>query len=189
MFFRRLSTLAISTMIAAAAFSSAPASDNCEQVRAKSGVLAYLNCTKKSSRSNLGNSAQCNQSEATINIDWVFVDVGATRSFQKFYNNGNSALDSVIKAQAHNPDAQMTIKNCSGWAAEYIAKRYGFNAKGLVSSNPIYPLHCSGKAKGACGGCEITCNPGFEASCRDGVDTGGSVPFCSIQSSCNCIAR
>src|SRR6185295_19834994 len=48
-----------------------------------------------------GNSQNCNQQEAQVAVDWVFTDVGATRTFQRFLADGNSPLDSVIGAQGH----------------------------------------------------------------------------------------
>lgn len=62
------------------------------------------------------------QQEAKINIDWVLQkDAGAQAQYRKFRANGQAPVDAVISAQAHNPHAQQTIRQCRDWAARYIA--------------------------------------------------------------------
>lgn len=60
--------------------------------------------------------------EAKTNIDWVlFRDAGARASYERFRAQGQSPLDAVISAQAHNPRAQQSIRRCRDWAQHYIA--------------------------------------------------------------------
>jgi hypothetical protein len=60
--------------------------------------------------------------EAKRNIDWVVhEDAGARRSFDAARGSGRSRLDAVIMAQAHNPRAQRSIRECADWATPYLA--------------------------------------------------------------------
>lgn len=62
------------------------------------------------------------QQEAKINIDWVLQkDAGAQARYRKFRGDGQAPIDAVISAQAHNPHAQQTIRQCRDWAVKYIA--------------------------------------------------------------------
>jgi len=69
--------------------------------------------------------------EAKKNIDWVlFRDKGAQRRFRSFrwYANGeekNTILQSILQAQAHNKNAQASIRRCSTWALTYISGLVG----------------------------------------------------------------
>lgn len=66
------------------------------------------------------NPAQCE--EAKINVDWVIArDAGAQQRYSSFRDRGQSPVDAVISAQAHNPHAQDTIRNCRAWAVDYLA--------------------------------------------------------------------
>ena len=69
---------------------------------------------------------QCN--EAKINVDWVIAkDAGAKRRFSSFLDQGQSPVDAVISAQAHNPHAQQTIRDCRNWAEAYLSS-LGYSA-------------------------------------------------------------
>jgi len=62
------------------------------------------------------------QQEAKTNIDWVVLkDAGAMARYRQFRANGQSPVDAVISAQAHNPHAQQTIRQCRDWAIKYLA--------------------------------------------------------------------
>lgn len=67
-------------------------------------------------------SGACNKEEAKINIDWVLdKDVGARARYEKFRSDGQSAIQAIISAQAHNANAQNSIKRCRNWAVRYIS--------------------------------------------------------------------
>lgn len=73
-------------------------------------------CKKKGE----SNPALCN--EAKINVDWVIDrDPGAKQRYASFRSRGQSPVDAVISAQAHNPHAQDTIRQCRAWANKYLA--------------------------------------------------------------------
>jgi len=62
------------------------------------------------------------QHVAQTNIDWVLSgDAGAGGTFADARANGQAPFDAVLTAQAHNAEAQRTIRRCRPWAERYIA--------------------------------------------------------------------
>ena len=59
--------------------------------------------------------------EAEINIAWVFRNAGARVTYLRNRKAGLAPLDAVIAAQAHNPNAQRSIKEC-GASARIVAR-------------------------------------------------------------------
>lgn len=73
-------------------------------------------------RCNITESTPTLCSEAKINVDWVIDrDPGAKQRYASFRGQGQSPVDAVISAQAHNPHAQDTIRRCRAWANKYLA--------------------------------------------------------------------
>ena len=109
--------------------------------------------------------------EAMIAIDWVFADAGATGTFAKFRELGNSPIDSVIGAQGHNPDAQAMLRACAGWGANYLMATYGDAVDGLT--RPVTdtgPQSCEALPSGLCyDGCQVSCPQGYAAFCTNGI--------------------
>ena len=109
--------------------------------------------------------------EAMIAIDWVFADAGATGTFAKFREQGNSPIDSVIGAQGHNPDAQAMLRACAGWGANYLMATYGDAVDGLT--RPVTdtgPQSCEALPSGLCyDGCQVSCPQGYAAFCTNGI--------------------
>ncbi|HKP22945.1 MAG TPA: hypothetical protein VJV39_03725 [Dongiaceae bacterium] len=109
--------------------------------------------------------------EARIAIDWVFADAGATGTFARFREQGNSPMDSVIGAQAHNPHAQEMLRACAGWGANYLMAVYGDAVRGLT--RPVVdvgPKTCEAHPSGLCyNGCQVSCPQGFAAYCEPGI--------------------
>ena len=133
-----------------------------------------------------GNSQNCNQQEAQVAVDWVFTDVGATRTFQRFLADGNSPLDSVIGAQGHNPNAQQALRDCSGWVANYIGTRYAGAIPGLRPTQvDAGSQSCEAPPAGLCyNGCQVSCPAGFAATCAPGITWNDQ---CWRGPSCECV--
>jgi hypothetical protein len=132
--------------------------------------------------------AECR--EAKINVDWVIThDEGAKRRYTSLRREGNSPIDAVLGAQAHNPSAQDTIRFCSGWVSSYLASRgMGSGGMGAPPQTQRTPSSCSVDPTNGCARCAITCPEG-NAVCHPGS---GSMwgdpprPTCNIQSTCRC---
>jgi hypothetical protein len=112
--------------------------------------------------------------EAKTAIDWVFADVGATKTFARHRQSGKSPLDSVIGAQGHNPHAQQMLRDCPSWAANYLMATYRDPVDGLTpgpDDDPdAQPSSCSAPPAGLCSnGCEISCSKGRAALCEPGI--------------------
>lgn len=109
--------------------------------------------------------------EAMIAIDWVFADAGATGTFARFREQGNSPMDSVIGAQGHNPDAQAMLRACAGWGSNYLMAIYGGAVDALT--RPVTdtgPQSCEALPSGLCdSGCQVSCPQGFAAFCASGL--------------------
>ena len=87
---------------------------------------------------------QCKLDEAKANFNWVFSDDGAKNSFAAARNRGLSPLNSVIQAQAHNPRAQQTLRDCAGWVEAELA------GKGVKKSKDDLPNRRLGQADCKC---------------------------------------
>ncbi|GEP07381.1 hypothetical protein MOX02_54190 [Methylobacterium oxalidis] len=64
-----------------------------------------------------------NCASAKLNVDWVFTDAGATRTYQGYRRAGRSPYDALHGAQDHNPAAQASLEQCRGWVETYLASR------------------------------------------------------------------
>jgi hypothetical protein len=109
--------------------------------------------------------------EAKVAIDWVFADAGATGTFARFREQGNSPIDSVIGAQGHNPHAQAMLRACAGWGANYLMATYGNAVNGLTRPvADIGPRSSEAQPSGLChNGCQVSCPQGFAALCEPGI--------------------
>ncbi len=79
-------------------------------------------CDQGASGRSTGDARGC-QTQAKINIDWVFSDKGALATYKRGREAGQSALDAVLGAQAHNPRAQKSIQDCGAWAQNYLTAK------------------------------------------------------------------
>lgn len=60
--------------------------------------------------------------EAKINTDWVLSgDKGAQGRYARSKGNGNLPFEALIEAQAHNPNAQASLRRCQAWVENYLA--------------------------------------------------------------------
>jgi hypothetical protein len=117
-----------------------------------SGVMTYgsvvvtrIRGSAATSQSSKNSSpSRCKLDEAKANFNWVFSDAGAKNSFAAARNRGLSPLDSVIQAQAHNPRAQQTLRDCAGWVEAQLA------GKGVKSSKDDLPNRRLGQADCKC---------------------------------------
>ena len=109
--------------------------------------------------------------EAKVAIDWVFADAGATGTFARFREQGNSPMDSVIGAQGHNPQAQAMLRACAGWGSNYLMAIYGDAVNGLTRPvADVGPRSCEAPPSGLCyNGCQVSCPQGFAAFCEPGI--------------------
>jgi hypothetical protein len=109
--------------------------------------------------------------EAKTAVDWVFADAGATGTFARFREQGNSPIDSVIGAQGHNPHAQEMLRACAGWASNYLMAAYGNAVNGLTRPvADVGPQSCEAPPSGLCyNGCQVSCPQGFAAFCEPGI--------------------
>jgi hypothetical protein len=109
--------------------------------------------------------------EAMVAIDWVFADAGATGTFARFREEGNSAMDSVIGAQGHNPNAQAALRACAGWGSNYLMAVYGGAVEALT--RPVTdtgPQSCEALPSGLCyDGCQVSCPQGYAAFCTNAI--------------------
>lgn len=163
---------ALAALLALALLVICPARGQAEECRYDFDTKAFVgDCGGDSTGgSTLGGAQNCDTQEAQIAVDWVFQDVGALRTFQRFYGEGNSPLDSVIGAQGHNPGAQANLEACSGWAANYIATEYAGVIAGTTPPPTTGPQTCSAPPAGLCyNGCEISCPAGRAARCEPGI--------------------
>lgn len=95
----------------------------------------YRECADQRATADTGH---CNRADAKINIDWVMVgDAPAYQAYRTFRAKGATPLVSVIGAQAHTPNAQQSIRNCSMWAAQYLQQTYQDRLDGPDQPSPL----------------------------------------------------
>ena len=75
-----------------------------------------------STRPPAAGGAAC-ETEAKINVDWVFADRGARARYTEQRKQGDVPFDAVVAAQAHNPRVQSLLRGCRGWVESYLAGR------------------------------------------------------------------
>ena len=90
----------------------------------KQGLANAAPCRREAEGASCGAQSRpsgCNLAEAKINYVWVFADAGAKARFFSSRKQGLSPFDAILAAQAHNPNAQQTLRNCQSWVEAELA--------------------------------------------------------------------
>lgn len=100
-----------------------------------------------------GKPGRCNQNEAKTNLEWIFSNDGAKRTFAAARSQGKAPLDAALQAQGHNAHAQQTLRDCAGWVEAQLAGRGEKRSDKDLPNRPLSQADCKClTVQGATGG-------------------------------------
>jgi hypothetical protein len=112
----------------------------------KQGLANAASCRREAEGANCGAQSRpsgCNLAEAKINYAWVFADAGAKNRFFFSRSQGLSPFDAILAAQAHNSNAQQSLRNCQSWVEAELANDGAQKSPDDLPNRPLSQADCS----------------------------------------------